>query len=649
MSQDPYRYFRIEARELLEQLGTGLLELERGPPTAELVPRLLRLAHTLKGAARVVKLPAMAEQAHALEDGLAPLRQEPRALGHEQIDALLKRLDALAALLRGLDAPVASAARPAEPPRSEPETRAAGETPKSAPREMAGANEEELAALCTGMVEVRSRVGALRRQLGTRETALTTHLGQLEHEVGEVGDMAERLALAPASRMLARLERATRDLGRELGRGVQFEGRGGDVRLDRHVLSAVERALVQLVRNAVAHGIELAAERQALGKPAEGRVVIEVVRRASRVTFSCRDDGRGVDLAAVRAAALARGLLASEAEHHGAAELVELLLRGGVSTSSRVTQVAGRGVGLDVVREVAAQLGGKVLVRTEAHHGTTIELAVPFALSSLDALLVEAAGATMAIPLAAVRGAFRATEASVGRTADGVTVLHDGKAIPFVRLTQALGLGAEPLRPGGAWSAVIVGAGAALAAVGVDRLLGTGNVVLRPLPACAPVAPLVAGASLDAEGDPQVVLDPVALCAAARGRQPALAGTASPRPPVLVIDDSLTTRMLEQSILESAGYEVELAISGEEALEKARLRRPALFLVDVEMPGIDGFEFIARAHADAALRPIPSILVTSRSSAEDRRRGAELGVAAYIVKSEFEQREFLAVVRRLVG
>jgi two-component system chemotaxis sensor kinase CheA len=145
------------------------------------------------------------------------------------------------------------------------------------------------------------------------------------------------------------------------------------------------------------------------------------------------------------------------------------------------------------------------------------------------------------------------------------------------------------------------------------------------------------------------VLDPAALCAAARGRHVAASDAAPLRPPILVIDDSLTTRMLEQSILESAGYDVELASSGEEALDKARLRRPALFLVDVEMPGIDGFEFIERARADTALRPIPSILVTSRSSAEDRRRGAEVGAAAYIVKSEFEQREFLDVVRRLVG
>jgi two-component system chemotaxis sensor kinase CheA len=344
MSQDPYRYFRVEARELLEQLGTGLLELERGPPAAELVPRLLRLAHTLKGAARVVKLPAIAEKAHALEDGLAPLRQEPRALGRERIDELLTLLDAMSALLEALAAPAAAAAPTAEAAGVEQDTAGAAEPLGPAHLETTGLNAEDLAALCAGMAEVRTRLGAMRRQmdslgrarhltallaerlgqaangermaqraasgtveipaaaaelravLGALDAALTTHLGQVEQELGQVGDMAERLALAPASRMLARLERVTRDLGHELGKTVCFEARGGDVRLDGHVLSVAEQALVQLVRNAVAHGIELAAERQAVGKRAEGRVVVEVVRRASRVSFSCHDDGRGVDL-----------------------------------------------------------------------------------------------------------------------------------------------------------------------------------------------------------------------------------------------------------------------------------------------------------------------------------------------------------------
>jgi two-component system chemotaxis sensor kinase CheA len=199
------------------------------------------------------------------------------------------------------------------------------------------------------------------------------------------------------------------------------------------------------------------------------------------------------------------------------------------------------------------------------------------------------------------------------------------------------------------WSTVIVEGANALAAVGVERLRGTQNVILRPLPDCTPSDPIVAGASLDAEGHPQLVLDPQGLVEHVGRAGSALTAALRLRAPVLVIDDSLTTRMLEQSILESAGYEVDLATSGEEALEKARRRRYALFLVDVEMPGMDGFTFIERAGEDPNLRDIPAVLVTSRGSTEDRQRGLSAGARAYIVKGEFDQTELLEQIRVLMG
>jgi two-component system chemotaxis sensor kinase CheA len=186
-------------------------------------------------------------------------------------------------------------------------------------------------------------------------------------------------------------------------------------------------------------------------------------------------------------------------------------------------------------------------------------------------------------------------------------------------------------------------------AVGVDRLLGTARIVVRPLPELAPASPIVAGASLDAGGNPQLVLDPDGLVAAAQGEGAAEAEPIPVRHPVLVVDDSLTTRMLEQSILESAGYEVDVAASAEEALEIARRKRYALFLVDVEMPGMDGFAFVERIRSDPALLDIPAILVTSRAGEEDRQRGRDAGARGYIVKSEFDQAELLTMIRPLIG
>src|SRR5580692_8972316 len=199
------------------------------------------------------------------------------------------------------------------------------------------------------------------------------------------------------------------------------------------------------------------------------------------------------------------------------------------------------------------------------------------------------------------------------------------------------------------WSAVVIEGANALAAVGVERLCGTQNLVLRPLPELTPCDPIVAGASFDAEGYPQLVLDPHGVVEHVHRAGPALSAASAPRAPILVIDDSLTTRMLEQSILESAGYEVDVATSGEEALERVRKRRYALFLVDVEMPGMDGFSFIERTRSEPILRDIPAVLVTSRNAPEDRRRGEQAGASAYIVKGEFDQNYLLRMTKELVG
>jgi two-component system chemotaxis sensor kinase CheA len=356
-----------------------------------------------------------------------------------------------------------------------------------------------------------------------------------------------------------------------------------------------------------------------------------------------------VDVEAVRAVALRRGLLPDEAHRLGTDAVLRLLLEGGVSTSSAVTEVSGRGVGLDVVREAAERLGGGVAVRTEAGKGTVVELRVPLSIALVDGLHVEASGIVATIPLHAVKETLRIASGDVARTSDGESVVHEGKVVPFLPMARALGARIPSGRGARPWSAVVVRGSGSLAVLGVDRLLGTANVVLRPVPELAPATAVVAGASLDAEGSPTLVLDPDALVASATQSAPPEREAEVQRPPILVIDDSLTTRMLERSILESAGYEVEIATSGEEGLEKARLKRYGLFLVDIEMPGIDGFTFIERARADPALHGIPAILVSSRAAPEDRRRGQEVGAIAYVVKSEFDQGALIECIRRHVG
>ena len=689
MARDPYRYFRVEARELLDQLGKGVLELDKGSAAPELIALMLRLAHTLKGAARVVKQREIADHAHAIEDALAPFRQGGNAVSRDGIDASLKALDEIAARLAALTPQPQGENRPDA--RSDSDPRGIPSV-QSESLEMARPNVDEVDVLLGGLTEAGVQLAALRRgivplersrrlaqlleeQLAAPRTdrfsdssrrllSLIAELrtlveglehnfgdgiGQVEREIVQAREAAERLRLLPASFMFVSLERAVRDAAQALGKRVAFVTSGGDVRLDAQVFGAVQSALVQGVRNAVSHGIEPEAERRAAGKPMEGRVAIDVRRRGHRAVFVCSDDGRGVDLDAVRHAIERKGLSSSDTARLGSEELLRALLAGGISTSGAVTQLAGRGIGLDVIREAGSRLRGEVSLQTKQGLGTTLEISVPVSLAAVEALIVEAGGRPVAIPLEAVKRTLRMSADDLVQSAEGTSILFEGQVIPFARLERTLRRGAQAKESARTWSAVIIEGANALAAVGIERLRGTQNLVMRPLPEFTPADPIVAGASLDAEGHPQLVLDPEALVEHVRRIGPATAAEASRCAPILVIDDSLTTRMLEQSILESAGYEVDLATSGEAALDQARKRQYALFLVDVEMPGMDGFTFIERTRADPLLREIPAILVTSRASSEDLERGRSVGARAHIVKGEFDQGELLEKIRSLVG
>jgi two-component system chemotaxis sensor kinase CheA len=310
-----------------------------------------------------------------------------------------------------------------------------------------------------------------------------------------------------------------------------------------------------------------------------------------------------------------------------------------------VTEISGRGVGLDVVRSVAERLGGTTRLETRAGAGTTLELVVPLSLVAVDSLVIEAGDAMATLPLDAVKATLRTQPTATGR-GGAAALVHEGEVLPFLPLARALRRSAPPST--GVWTTVIVDSGGERAAIGVDRLLGGARVVLRPLPRLAPADPLIAGASLDDAGVPQLALDPSGLVAAAQRAASEPATAAPARLPILVVDDSLTTRMLEQSILEAAGWDVDLAVSGEEGLEVARARPHALILVDVEMPGIDGFTFVEQVRADPRLAQTPAILVTSRNAPEDRRRGREAGAQGYVVKSDFDQNQLCALIDRLV-
>jgi two-component system, chemotaxis family, sensor kinase CheA len=682
MARDPYKYFRVEGRELLDELTRLLMQAEKRESDKALVAKLLRLAHTLKGAAQVVKQTAIAQAAHAIEDILAPHRESPVPVPKEVADEALQRLAEIAVRIDALQsaeevssgdqAVQRTSAEALETVRVEVKevegllaslseldvqvtaTRAQVEQVIRA-KEFAMSVVRDLSCLARAgngrnHTKLRSSADQVLTAISSAERGLTAALERAERELGQSQERANRLRLLPVDTIIPSLGRAAKEAAGALGKEVELETSGGNIRLDADILTVLQDALLHLIRNAVAHGIESPAARAAARKPTVGKITLKARRMGNRISFMCRDDGAGIDVSAIRNAAVKKGVISgTDAGSLGLREAVDLLLHGGLSTTNDVTGTSGRGLGLEIVHNCAQRLRGDVSVETTPGLWTSVEICVPASLTSLNALLVESEGVRAFIPLDTVRQSTRVCSQDIATSGMSKSVPYEEGAVPFVQLSDVLGQHGSVANRREHKTAVIVGSGDTFAAIGVEKLLGIRSVLVRPLPTIAGAEAVVAGASLDAEGIPVVVLDAAPLIDAVR-RGAATSSQAGQRTlPVLVIDDSLTTRMVEQNILESAGYQVETASSGEEAIRRAHLHQYCLFLVDIEMPGMDGFEFISQAHIDPLLRDVPSVLVSSRSSPADRRRAEELGARAYFVKSEFDQKQFLETVTHLVG
>ncbi|AEI64239.1 response regulator [Corallococcus macrosporus] len=442
------------------------------------------------------------------------------------------------------------------------------------------------------------------------------------------------------------LERAARDVARSLGRQARLEIQGGALELDRSLLQGLREPLLHLVRNAVAHGLEAPEERQRLGKEAEGRVTLSARLKGSRVEVTVDDDGRGLDLDALRRQALARGLRVPDDDE----EVARLVFLPGLSTATQVTQVAGRGVGLDVVRMHVEGLRGSVEVTTRPGQGTCFTLDVPLTLSTLRVLLVSAGGQTLALASESVARLVRLAPDEV-RDMEGRPAWASGDAlVPLASLADVLGLPPGP--PRARRGAVVLAAGSARAVVVVDAVLAEQEALVRSLGHRVRRARHVSAAAVLPDGRLSLLLNPVSLVRAAGGRPAAslfpAPATQKARRRVVLADDSPTTRALEQSILESAGYEVVPCVDGADAWERLQSGGADALVLDVEMPRMDGFALTEAVRASPRFSRLPVVLVTARGKPEDKARGLQAGASAYLVKSAFDPTSLLETLRRLL-
>ncbi len=462
------------------------------------------------------------------------------------------------------------------------------------------------------------------------------------------------LTMLPLATVFDAFPRAVRDLARSFDKDVELTITGRDTELDKRIIEQVADPLIHLIRNAIDHGIETPAERISQGKTASGTVLISAEQNGNRILVTVRDDGRGINAADLRVAAVRKGIgSAAELKLWTDEQLLDLIFAPGFSTKTLATNISGRGVGMDVVRVVVDGLGGAVRVESQPGRGTSVVLDLPLSLALLRVVLVEVNDQLFGIPTAPVRRIQRLSLADTPQLLQGRLLAVDGETIPVAALTTLLDL---PSAVAAEQTALVVEARGGRFGVIVQAVRAELELVFKELRGPVVKQQTFAGAALLGNGEIVPILDVQALFAIAMrtaavysARPPAPAPAARRSARVLVVDDSLVASELERGILLAAGYDTQIAHDGLEALEVLRQTDWDLVISDVDMPRMDGFELTACVRADARLCEIPVIIVSSRDSAEHRRRGFEVGANAYVSKREFDQTQILETVRRLIA
>lgn len=773
--------FRAEAESQTALLADGILALERGetasPATLE---ALMRAAHSLKGAARIVGLDAATRVAHVLEDYFVAAQKGKIAVAQAHADVLLNGVDLLnqiaqlsaeesaswltenepriagyverlQAILSGdtsalppapaaippspppppnppvvavqpsnIEAKpaVAEAAAPAKPPpqpepAKTPTTAPAAEKTERVVRVTADSLTRLLGLAGESLVESRQFrpfLGALQ-QIKQEQSALLENLRTLEEHlanndngaevvhdllgrareqsqrchlllnerVRELDDLAHRgedLAgrlhheivasrMRPLADGVRGFPRMVRDVARQLGKSVNFEIIGEEVGVDRDVLEKLEAPLNHLLRNALDHGLEMPEERTAAGKAAVGQVRLEACHRAGLLQLTLRDDGRGIDPNRIRAKVLERGLVsAAMAAQLSEAELFEFLFLPGFTTKASVTELSGRGVGLDVVQNMVKNLGGSVRVTSVLGRETCFILRLPITMSVIRALLVQINGEPYAFPLTRIERIEVVDRGRIQWLEGRQYFTLEQQSVGLVEAAQVLDLSdasRERKRPEDADSlaVVVIGDRGHYFGLIVDRFLGERDLDVRPLDPRLGKVPNLGGASILEDGGPVLIFDVEDLLHSIDGLLTGrrlrwtlpqeAAGQLRAAKRILVVDDSITVRALERQLLENHGYAVDIAQDGMDGWNTIRSGTYDLVVSDVDMPRMDGIELVRRIRQEPRLKSVPVVIVSYKDREEDRLRGLDAGANCYLTKSSFHDATFIKAIIDLIG
>lgn len=462
-------------------------------------------------------------------------------------------------------------------------------------------------------------------------------------------------AMLPFSTLLESFPMAVRNISHEQGKEVDLAVSGESVEVDRRILESIKDPLLHMLRNSIDHGIEAPGLRLLHKKPRRGTISISISAvEGNKASITVADDGAGIDTGRLREAAVSHGVIRpEEAREMTDEEALQLIFQSGLSTSPIVTDLSGRGLGLAIARENVERLGGSVYVSTREGLGTEFRIMLPLTIATFRGVLIRSAGHSFIIPTSGIERTMRVGAGEIKTVENRETISIDGRPASFVWLDAVLELPALRPQPEkeGKVPVVVLSFGEKTIAFGVDEIVQEQEVLAKPLGPQLQKVRNVAGAAVLGSGKPVPVLNTGDLVRGAIKARPPVAAPAREEPKmrsVLVVEDSITSRVLLQSILETAGYTVKTAVDGVEAITMLKSEKFDIVVSDVEMPRMNGFDLTSRIRREKNLKDLPVVLVTALETREDRERGIDVGANAYIVKSSFDQGNLLEVIKRFI-
>ncbi len=753
-----FELFRVEAEQQAGLLSSGLLELEQDPTSQERLEPLMRAAHSIKGAAKLIGVQVAVELAHTIEDVFVSAQNSELVLEAEHIDVLLKGVDmimdiakcdqdlslwyeasrsAFDALMDELQAVLNGNYQPPAEPAPEPVSQPANSARDS--REVKSREEMTAEASVEGVVVVKEQ----SRSVPQRERVLRVTADQLNRLMGLAGEslvesrwiypyagtllrlkrqqtdlvcvidslrdrldnlhaseelislvrdaqhqasqcremMADRLTELEAyerraTNLSSRLHREVvqsrmrpfgdgvhgfprmvRDIARSLKKDVQLQIDGEATLVDRDIFDKIEAPLNHLIRNGIDHGMETPDERKQIGKPEKGTIRLSAYHHSGMLSIVVEDDGRGVDIERIRSKVVEKGLVDDVmAETLSESELLDFLFLPSFSTKEQVSEISGRGVGLDVVHDVVHGMRGNVRATTKLGEGTRFHLQLPLTLSVIPALIVEIAGEPYAFPLARIDRILRVTPAELDEAEGHQYVRIDGRNVGLVNAGQIL---EKPSSHEGYQQLHLVVLSERQNHYGmvVDRFMGERDLVVQVMPRSLGVVKDISAAALMEDGSPVLIIDvddlirstEKVLKVAKLDRINSVVDEIHEKKSVLVVDDSLTVREVERNLLEAAGYLVETAVDGIDGLNVLRSGEFDMVITDVDMPRMNGIDLVRNIRQDPILRTLPILMVSYKDREEDKIRGMEAGADYYLTKGSFHDESLRKAVMDLIG